>query len=729
MCSNFPELNNFVALCQRSVFGLRATALQSSEKQCLNGFGPNRRGLFDRSRPNSGTRLFALVRLISFLFVISLSLASKAMGADGVIEALEETAFKQAAALADPSVVRIETVGGLEQVDEVLLGAGPTSGVVVSADGYIISSSFNFVGKPASILVTLPDGRRLAAKQVANDRLRLLTLLHVDVDGLIPAKPAPKNETKVGQWALALGRTLDNSTPSVSVGIVSAVNRVWGKAIQTDAKTSPVNYGGALIDIEGRVQGVIAPLSPMGSGDMAGVEWYDGGIGFAIPMEDIYSSLDRLKQGTDLLPGLMGITFVGGQQLNVPAIIDRVRYNSPAQQAGLKTNDRVIEADGEKIVRVAQLKHIIGRKYAGDSVKLVVSRGDTSVPAEVTLVGELIPYEIPFLGILPQRKVVSPGSTEIGTSTRLVFPKSPAEQAGLVRGDRIVKFNDVELKDARVLSDLVGRSRPGDRAKVTYTREGQEATVEATLGSLPEQIIEELSADLIEPIVPEVAAGNEQVEEKGEKKSDDKIKTGRFTATLEGSDHDYWAYVPDTYSETHTYGLVVWIHPNGDPMEAAVLKQWKSVCDRRGLILVAPKADKPSGWQPGEAEFIKQLIVHIRGKYTIDANRIVLHSFGTGAGIACMVGTKHRDLVRGIVIAGAPFLARPTDNDPEFRQQFLFVCGDGDKSLSKVNAAVDALRKLKFPVSFTTIKGFGAKYPEEIVIDEIGRWVDSLDRI
>ena len=299
----------------------------------------------------------------------------------------------------------------------------------------------------------------------------------------------------------------------------------------------------------------------------------------------------------------------------------------------------------------------------------------------------------------------------------------------MVRGDRIVKFNDVELKDARILSDLVGRSRPGDRAKITYVRDGQQATAEATLGSLPEQIVGELSAELLEPAVPKVTAGNEQAEEKPEKKSDDKIKTGRFTATLEGSDHDYWAYVPETYSDAHSYGLVVWIQPNGDPMEAAVLKQWKSVCDRRGLILVAPKADKPSGWQPGEAEFIKQLIGHIRGKYTIDASRIVLHSFGTGAGIACMVGTKHRDLIRGVVIAGAPFLARPTDNDPEFRQQFLFVCGDGDKILSKVNATVDALRKLKFPVSFTTIKGFGAKYPEEIVIEEIGRWVDSLDRI
>ena len=325
---------------------------------------------------------------------------------------------------------------------------------------------------------------------------------------------------------------------------------------------------------------------------------------------------------------------------------------------------------------------------------------------------------------------MSSDSALSGTSARLVLAKSPAEQAGLLRGDRIVKYNDVELKESRMLSDLVGRSRPGDRVKVTYLRDGKEATAEATLGSLPEQIVGELSAKLIEPVIPKEPAEKDQGEEKAEKKSSEtNLKTGRFTATLEGSDHDYWAYVPESYSETHAYGLVVWIHPNGDGMEAAVLKQWKSICDRRGLILVAPKADKPNGWQPGEAEFIKQLIGHMRGKYTLDANRIVLHSYGTGAGIACLVSTKHRDLVRGLVIAGAPFLTRPSENDPEFRQQFLFVCGDGDKILSKVNASVEALRKLKFPVSFSTIKGFGAKYPEEIVIEEIGRWVDSLDRI
>ena len=76
------------------------------------------------------------------------------------------------------------------------------------------------------------------------------------------------------------------SQPNVSVGIVSALDRIWGKAIQTDAKISPNNYGGPLVDIAGRVLGVLVPMSPDGSGEVAGVEWYDSGIGFAVPLED-----------------------------------------------------------------------------------------------------------------------------------------------------------------------------------------------------------------------------------------------------------------------------------------------------------------------------------------------------------------------------------------------------------------------------------------------------------
>lgn len=666
-----------------------------------------------------------LTRLLVTACLLSLS-GRAAIAADGKLEAQEEQAFKQAAALAEPCLVRIETVGGLEQVGEVLLGTGPTSGVIVSEDGYIISSSFNFISKPATILVTLGDGRRFPAKQIANDKLRLLTLLKIDSTGLVPAKAAHRGEVRVGQWSLALGRTFDLATPSISVGIVSAVNRIWGKAIQTDAKTSPVNYGGALVNVDGQVLGVIVPLSPAGNGETAGVEWYDGGIGFAIPMEDIYASLDRLKQGADLLPGLMGITFAGGQALNVPVIIDRVRYNSPAQQAGLKTNDRIIEANGEKIARVAQLRHVMGRLYGGDSVKLGIQRGDDTLSVDLKLVGELVPYEAPFLGILPRRET----STEPGAIVRFVFPDSPAEKAGLARGDRILKINDADVADRRALSDLIGRSRPGDVVKVTRIRSGTQSVVDVTLATMPESVVPELAAEIIEtPATPEPADKQNVPPENADVKAAGSLKTGRFTDELAGHDHSYWAYVPENYNPASAYGLMVWIHPGGDTMEASMIKQWSKICERRGIILVGPKADQLARWAPGEVKFVEGLVAHFREKYTIDGQRIFLHAFGNGAPFACLLNARQRETFRGLALAGAPVIGAVADHEPEYRQQFYFVCGEEDKAIGAVKKSVEALRKLKFPATLTTVKSLGAKYPGDSEIDEMGRWADCLDRI
>src|SRR5262249_36115265 len=153
-------------------------------------------------------------------------------------------------------------------------GTGPTTGLVVGADGYIITSSFNFANRPSAIFVGVP-GRpdRLVAKVVATDQTRMLTLLKVEATGLPVPAAAPKKERRVGRSAVALGRTVAgvDTPPSVSVGILSALGRVWGKAVQTDAKVSPVNYGGPLVDLQGRVLGVLVPLSPRGQDETAGV--------------------------------------------------------------------------------------------------------------------------------------------------------------------------------------------------------------------------------------------------------------------------------------------------------------------------------------------------------------------------------------------------------------------------------------------------------------------------
>ena len=191
------------------------------------------------------------------------------------------------------SVVRIETVGGLEKVDKVLVGTGPTTGVVVDPDGLIISSAFNFIQKPTSILVTLPGGKRLAAEIVARDYSRKVVLLKVDVEEPLKVPTAiPRDEMQVGQWTIAVGRTFGDEYPNVSVGVLSATNRIWGRAVQTDCKVSPANYGGPLIDIQGRVFGILLPLSPQGTSETAGSEWYDSGIGFCVPLVDVFVVLD-----------------------------------------------------------------------------------------------------------------------------------------------------------------------------------------------------------------------------------------------------------------------------------------------------------------------------------------------------------------------------------------------------------------------------------------------------
>src|SRR5215467_959332 len=137
----------------------------------------------------------------------------------------EEAAMKAAVDRVAPSVVRIETLGGLETIGEMLVGTGPTTGLVVSSDGYIVSSAFNFVQKPTQILVDLADGTRLPAEVVARDDSRMIVLLKVATAGLADPKrqlPVPQaasvREMQVGQWAIALGRVFEGKQPNMSVG-------------------------------------------------------------------------------------------------------------------------------------------------------------------------------------------------------------------------------------------------------------------------------------------------------------------------------------------------------------------------------------------------------------------------------------------------------------------------------------------------------------------------------
>jgi len=190
------------------------------------------------------------------------------------IDSANEQAIQSAVAKVAPSVVLIETTGGSERIGSaergVRKGIGPTTGIVVASDGYIITSAFNFANKPTSITVGVPGRKdRFVAKVIATDHSRMLTLLKIDANDLPVPEFVPEGEIRIGQWATAVGRTLDpnpDHVPSISVGIVSALGRIWGRCLQTDAKVSPVNYGGPLVAADGRVLGLLIPASPSGDG-------------------------------------------------------------------------------------------------------------------------------------------------------------------------------------------------------------------------------------------------------------------------------------------------------------------------------------------------------------------------------------------------------------------------------------------------------------------------------
>src|SRR5262245_39799701 len=362
--------------------------------------------------------------LVAFVAALVLALPSvaqdkKEKGPD-VNEATEK-AMKAASAHVAPSIVKIETAGGAEVIPVkkgapggIRKGVGPTTGLIVSADGYIITSAFNFAHKPTDIFVMIPgQPQRLVAKIVANDHTRMLTLLKVEAKDLPVPEAFPKKDVEIGQWGLTLGRTLDinvDHPPSMSIGIVSATNRIWGKAIQTDAKTSPVNYGGPLVSIDGRVFGVIVPASNRAEGETAGVDVYDGGIGFAVPLEDIFAVLPRLKEGKDLRRGLLGITPQGSDVYNAPPVVGAIQPDSAAASAGMQVGDKILEVNGKKIPNYSTLQHVLGPMYDGDEITVKVSRSDKDQEFKgVNLQGTATSYVKALLGILPMRDDPGPG--------------------------------------------------------------------------------------------------------------------------------------------------------------------------------------------------------------------------------------------------------------------------------------------------------------------------------
>lgn len=652
-------------------------------------------------------------RLLTFVTAVCMIGASTAHAlAQESAEELLENAVRDAVATAAPSIVTIDTVGGLETTTvqtgqgegQLLLGTGPTAGLVVSADGYIVSSVFNFLSKPEAILVTLPGGKRAGATIVARDHARMLVLLKLTSDEkLTPPLVAKKGEFQIGQTAIAVGAAPGKASHRISTGILSGQGRINGRALQTDARVAPANYGGPLIDLAGRVMGVVVPLSPQSQSEVAGLEWYDTGIGFAIPLEDILARVDVMRQGKDIYAGVLGIGVKQGDRYAEPAIVGLVRPNSPAAKAGLAVGDQILAVDGKPVPYQAAFSDLMGVLDAGATPVLKIKRGDKELELTATLVDKLAPYQHASLGLQLSR-----GGA--GLSIRAIVAGGPAEEAGLRAKDVIVSLAGGAVANRAELVAKLGALQPGTAVPIVVQRGNEKLEKTITLAPLTQ--VDQLPA--IDPPPREVAKDAKPIE-----------KPGKQVLTLAEERSTCDVFIPAGAPPAEGFGLIVTLGApatqNAERMEAT----WGAQATGAGLIVLSPRPADATKWQASELPAIHKAIEMALAKYPVDRERVAIVADREGAMVG-LQASRRRDLVRGVALANAilPPGLRAPENAPEFRQRFLFVTlepGPAEKFAA-------ALRAEGFPAIVPALPVRGEK-SAPVASGELFRWLDSLDAL
>jgi putative serine protease PepD len=279
------------------------------------------------------------------------------------------------AAKVRPSIVTVST----DVSQDGQGGEGVGTGIVLTADGQILTNAHVIEGA-TKVRVRL-DGERnpRPAKVLASDPGDDLALLAVDVTGLIPATMADPTNIRVGDDVIAIGYALDlDGEASVTLGIVSALNRTIRIAsgaldglIQTDAAISSGNSGGPLVNAAGEVVGVNTAVAHGDSTTTA------TSIGFSIAMARVIPEIDVLRakaDGVETTDGFVGVGLSERADGGRGAVVSRVNPGFPADKAGIKTADVIIEIDGVAIDGATGAIAAVRDHRPGDTITVVVER-------------------------------------------------------------------------------------------------------------------------------------------------------------------------------------------------------------------------------------------------------------------------------------------------------------------------------------------------------------------
>ncbi|EHQ05288.1 S1C family serine protease [Leptonema illini] len=275
------------------------------------------------------------------------------------------------------SVVFIKT-DLLEKNENRSVPAGLGSGFILSEEGFLCTNAHVVMG--ASSVEVIIDRRAYPAKVIGVDAMTDLALLKVDPTvplkekKFVPIYPGDSDSVRVGDFALALGNPfgLDRS---FTLGIVSSVSRSeldhpGNNHIQTDAAIHPGNSGGPLINLDGEVIGMNRMIVSDGG----------GGIGFAIPMNDVLRVVEELRLHGKVRRGFLGVQIEEEGTL-VTGVID----GGPAAKVGIRTGDRIVRVDGQTVKNYRELIRIVGPKPAGARIVIELLRDGKPLKLSVTL--------------------------------------------------------------------------------------------------------------------------------------------------------------------------------------------------------------------------------------------------------------------------------------------------------------------------------------------------------
>jgi serine protease Do len=372
---------------------------------------------------------------------------------------------------------------------------GIGSGVIATKDGYILTNN-HVVDGADEVKVALQDGREFTAKVVGRDPKTDVAVIKIDAKDLPAVPMADSEKVEVGDVVLAVGNPFGIGQ-TVTTGIVSATGRGgalgldYEDFIQTDAAINPGNSGGALVDAEGRLIGINTAILSRSGGNQ--------GIGFAIPVNIARDVMGSLVKDGHVTRGYLGVMIQDVNPAlekefdlkdNKGALVGDVTPNSPAEKAGVKSGDVILEFNGKKVTDSRHLKLEVARTQPGEAVPVKILRDGENKTLEIKV------KELPGTEHLAKNDSAHPDDTgtlngvavaDLDNNARQQFevpntvkgavvtevdPNSASAEAGLRPGDVIQEINRKSVKNAEEAVQMTEKTNHDKRTLLRVWRDG-----------------------------------------------------------------------------------------------------------------------------------------------------------------------------------------------------------------------------------------------------------------